>query len=700
MRSAPIVTSAVLAMACGGVATETNSAPASVSVASTATPVAQEACGACAVGRACVDGRCERVRTLVASDSACARTPQGEVWCWGASDWVDPLLPPPAPHKIEVGEPAVSLAALSQDDGFCAITASGNPHCWRGGSKYERKLPADVVDLVFSPAGSCGLLRTGRVVCVGPDDSWVEKYPSARALPDFGDRTMIGSQSDPFCVITNGGTVDCWNDFTPKYSVRGLDSIVQINIPRSSLEPSLAIAADGKAWRFDATPPGTTPTEAEPVPGFGEVMQLSAGYGRFCVLRKDGSVWCGGEGESGELGNRHRTASKLAKVEGIPAATQVSAGDGFTCAQTIKGEVWCWGSRIGGKMGDGFPREQATGVKVAGVANAVEVVSSLRESCALLRDGQITCWGEQIDPAAADAPDRATAQPVEGLQARRLLSSGYGVCAVEKDGALACFEGGLPRRPATRYANLGEVSALFINEKTAVALRRDGQVVAFSAGAVGSTVTDAPFKHPELRDVSAISFLDGRSACALRAGGKLTCFTIRTEADTKPKDVVGKLHSLPIPGGATLLPGRDAVCLRAKDGTASCFDYKLHSALHPRAPEARMLRGKPVPPKAVPPPPEPELVAVAHARDAIAYERGCALSAAGRVVCTTGWSGNGRTTDRGLTDVVQISAYINFGCAVDKGGSVFCWGENDKDQLGSEASPFAFVPVKVPIPGL
>ncbi len=623
------------------------------------------------------------------------------MWCWGAGKTGDLLKPHPLPHKIDIGEPVVSLAALSGNGAFCAITESGKSKCWsdEGPDASRVPLPEDLADFTSSSRDACALLRSGRALCL-ENEKWVEKHAAARALFDAGDHELVGSGSAPTCVITKAATIDCWTDRRPRYTVPGLSNVVQLNLPSSG--PALAVDAEGKTWSFDPAP--VDPMRVLPAPKpklneeIGTVAQLAAGYDRACVLRKDGSVWCGGRGDSGELGNRHRgSVNRLEKVEGVPPATQISVGDGFTCAQTARGETWCWGARAGGNMGDGFPRVQIPGARVAGVSDATSVVTASDESCALRRNGEVVCWGGQVRSYTdAAPPDRATARPIEGLKAKRLFSSGYGICALEESGSLACFADGLPRRPISRYSALGDVSAVAIRKGVSLALRADGQVVLFETATEGASVTATPYKHPALRDVTALVMVDLQVGCVQHKSGKLNCFHLSIEDDVQPQTAVGKLLLVAGAEGATMLSGGTSVCFKAKNGEVSCLDYgSLRLAVWPQKPTP------PNPPKdAIADLPKLELLPVEYAKDALGYAYGCAITAAGRVECETKTPRKKPTVDCGLQDIVALAVSSQRACALDKTGQVHCWGINDKDQLGGAESPFAFVPVKVPIPGL
>jgi hypothetical protein len=62
----------------------------------------------------------------------------------------------------------------------------------------------------------------------------------------------------------------------------------------------------------------------------------------------------------------------------------------------------------------------------------------------------------------------------------------------------------------------------------------------------------------------------------------------------------------------------------------------------------------------------------------------CALGRAGRVRCV--WLADGRVREvAGIESATEIALGADFGCAIDRGRRVACWGDNDAGQLGDGA---------------
>src|SRR5262249_43581581 len=92
---------------------------------------------------------------------------------------------------------------------------------------------------------------------------------------------------------------------------------------------------------------------ATPWPGC--VAEVSAGFARTCARREGGTLWCWGANDFGQLGDGTRVDKPLpVQVTALGASVvEVSAGGWHTCVRKSDGTVWCWGLNETGQLGDG-----------------------------------------------------------------------------------------------------------------------------------------------------------------------------------------------------------------------------------------------------------------------------------------------------------------------------------------------------------
>jgi Regulator of chromosome condensation (RCC1) repeat len=168
---------------------------------------------------------------------------------------------------------------------------------------------------------------------------------------------VSGTGGEHICGLLKDGTVRCW----------GRDTRARAEVPPDGGPGE----ADGALGRGRVVPvvEGATPAL---VVGLTGVKQISVGRNLgTCALTEDGSVYCWGRNEFGQLG-RSSDQARLPvaiRVEGLPPASAVALGARTGCAiASADGALWCWGARstqIGSAAapgeGDTFPPQVMTG---------------------------------------------------------------------------------------------------------------------------------------------------------------------------------------------------------------------------------------------------------------------------------------------------------------------------------------------------
>jgi alpha-tubulin suppressor-like RCC1 family protein len=214
----------------------------------------------------------------------------------------------------------------------------------------------------------------------------------------------------------------------------------------------------------------TSPTQVLVAPGgaaFGDVAQVAEGVNQTCAVRNDGTVWCWGANESGQLGDgtiveRHNPVQVhgAGNVGGLASAKRVVTGDDHGCALRTDGTVLCWGANCAGDLGDGSGAQSAAPVQVKGVdgvgflTNLVDLVSggspassACDHTCALRNDGAVFCWGANSNGQLGDGSSTDRSTPVEvqdalgGNLANAVELAGMyqTTCARITDGTVQCW---------------------------------------------------------------------------------------------------------------------------------------------------------------------------------------------------------------------------------------------------------------------
>jgi len=209
------------------------------------------------------------------------------------------------------------------------------------------------------------------------------------------------------------------------------DASISVGSPGSVF--NLALRSDGTVLSWGNNMGGSLgrtandwydPTPA-PVANVSNAVQIAAGEWHACAVTQGGDVLCWGGNGSGELGRGFvGGSSNTAQAVSLPMgkkAAQVACSNCHTCVTATDGSVFCWGCNNAGQVGPstlndgGFnpqpsPSPVAVNLPVKALAVGTggtyfhmppkqgmgnDFISGY--SCALLEGGAVSCWGINID---------------------------------------------------------------------------------------------------------------------------------------------------------------------------------------------------------------------------------------------------------------------------------------------------------------
>ena len=346
-----------------------------------------------------------------------------------------PPLASGGPPIFEVGKPAVTRGLLSSSSGTCAKRKDGF-WCWGSigdGQTYgtPTRLPLDdVVTLALGGSHYCVLKTDRTVACAGRD--------------------LDGELGD--------GQFTNRNELAP---VRGLSNVVQlaagayktcaiVEVPATSKYQVQCFGTDEGRGKNGMPARGSAPAR---IGDIDDARELTVSWGLGCARRADGSVWCWGSNEYGQLGNgawtrwgkRPPPTSAPVRVLDVADAVGVSAGGFDACVLTARGTAGCWGENSYGALGDGTTQTRGSPSNVTGLADAAQVSSGgFGHACALRRDGTVWCWGYRVGAVRGKSWTRSEARTapvrVAGIDDATEIATGHThVCARRKNGSIVCW---------------------------------------------------------------------------------------------------------------------------------------------------------------------------------------------------------------------------------------------------------------------
>ncbi len=370
------------------------------------------------------------------------------------------------------------------------------------------------------------------------------------------------------CAALSTGAVRCW----------GVNDNGQLGVSPAESRQRCRVP--------DSSPAQTLPCEHTPrdVPSLTNVASVAVGNGGTCALKTDGSVWCWGVNDVGELGQgTHDTSPHPtpARVD-LPAVRQVAYGAFHVCALLTDGTVRCWGNNKFGQVGLAPDRSETTcdpgdgfdvGCQrrpraVEGLSNVRQITAGRNHTCALLMDGSVRCWGlndsGQIGNGMVESQDAPRIAPtaVTGLSnVTQVAAGGSHTCALLMDGTVRCWG----------WAGVGQLGG---------ATTTNCQV--------GSSDTfqcaNAPAAVPELTGVRHLATGRYHTCAALTAGG-VRCagrndeYQLGTGALGTDRCSLGvesiactrRFGDVSIPATSAVAVGNYHSCALLNDGTVRCW---------------------------------------------------------------------------------------------------------------------------------
>jgi alpha-tubulin suppressor-like RCC1 family protein len=321
---------------------------------------------------------------------------------------------------------------------------------------------------------------------------------------------------------------------------------------------------------------------------------LTAQGEHTCVIAGDGTTWCWGHNEAGQLGDGTREA-RMAPVAVATTSrfVSMSAGGQHTCALTGDGHAWCWGSNVYGELGEGSQRWSDTPVEVAGQHRFASIHAGYWLTCALEEGGTAWCWG--FDLAAYEdgtSEPRTAPVQVETDLRFRSLAAGIGTyaCGIasEPSGSAWCWgsnefgqlgDGTQQDRLAPVASHPGRTfEALAVGWGHTCGILADGSILCWGlnhAGQLGDgqATPGTAQVHPPDGRFAAVA-VGMRHSCALTDDGAAYCWGDNTQGQLGDGTAAVQEGLVGV-GGAErferIAAGQDHTCASTRQGVVYCW---------------------------------------------------------------------------------------------------------------------------------
>jgi alpha-tubulin suppressor-like RCC1 family protein len=217
-------------------------------------------------------------------------------------------------------------------------------------------------------------------------------------------------------------------------------------------DSNVGVKTDGTLWIWGANASygqlgdNTVTPKSSPVQtiAFGaNWKQVSSGYRNTAAIKTDGTLWTWGRGDLGQLGD-NTVVSKSSPVQTITIGTnwmQVSAGRRHTAAIKTDGTLWCWGNNQFGQLGDNTATSRSSPVQtVAFGTNWKQVSTGYQITAAIKTDGTFWTWGYNNNGQLGTNTITHRSSPVQtiafGTNWKQVSCGSFQMAAIKTDGTL------------------------------------------------------------------------------------------------------------------------------------------------------------------------------------------------------------------------------------------------------------------------
>ncbi len=689
---------------------------------------------------------------------SCSVRSGGIVDCWGYNQYGElgdgTTTTRSAPTRVSGG--LVFASVTSGGYHSCALTSTGAAHCWGlngngqlgDGTTTNKTVPTAVTGgLIFSSLAAgdfftCGRTTGGQIYCWGGNgvgqlgnNTTTQSTSPVREALALSTWTSVTVGARHACGLTSGNAIYCWglndrgqlanggttNSSSPSYVGSGYIAVA------GGGYHSCALVSGGTAYcwgRNDAGQLGNTSfTDAlgpSPVSGGLAFASLTGGRYQTCGLVGN-TAYCWGNNFDGQVGDAS-TALRNAPVAVSTATTftSVSTGGFHSCGVAVTtGNSYCWGWNGFGQVGDATALDGVAPVPVPGVPQTATIVTTGHEhTCALITGGTVYCWGQNSSGQLGDGTyiDRTNAASVSSFADFQTISGGADhSCGLRAGNLIYCWGDGsfgqlgngttTSTSTPTLVGGPGGYATVSTGDDHTCALTTTGVAYCWGTnpdGRVGNNTTlqqDSPVPVSGGLTFSKIS-AGGMLSCGVTTAGAAYCWGDNSSGGLGNSSTINSSVPVRVSGTqvwSAVSAGLDYACGLTTSNTVYCWGNNADGELGIGSSSSSNV---------------PALVSGGFTWKAISASRNgtaCGITSANLAYCWginfTGQVGDGTYTYRNIpTQVLAVSNFqaIQAGdvhsCGVSgvaTSGGVFCWGNNERGELGYGPITIRTTPVAV-----
>ncbi|MDA3939492.1 MAG: hypothetical protein PF693_09310, partial [Spirochaetia bacterium] len=335
----------------------------------------------------------------VGGKKACALMDNGNIYCWNHIKNMRKVTPK---RKLPSKVPRIKAVDLDCAKSFCcAASTKGEIKCWGKIGKYVIGEYNYLIKIGAFPSTLSKLGKNNKKVRIigepDPRKIKVQKKNNSWYIMDYDRKSdqLLIKQSKKYIPTTGFGgkkhvisySLENSKFYRNHYGKKPNEKVILKNITKSSIVNGTGcffvknhyLHCMGNLWKSSVSGWEIKFISKLKAYRISNVKQVSAGYGYFCVLKNNNSVWCYDPIKSFSRSKIHFFKSGLKKM---------ILGKNKSCALKANGSLWCWGKTF----------KNTTIYKPEILQPFDNSVSNFsmneNHACAIHKKGKIWCWGK------------------------------------------------------------------------------------------------------------------------------------------------------------------------------------------------------------------------------------------------------------------------------------------------------------------
>jgi alpha-tubulin suppressor-like RCC1 family protein len=393
----------------------------------------------------------------------------------------------------------------------------------------------------------------------------------------------------------------------------------------------------------------------------------------------------------------------------VSHAKAVDLGRNSQCFIASDDKLYCWGQNTHNQISPSATASYSTPTEIVGLSGVKRFYlgknSQGEYQCVILIDGNVKCWGENADGQVGVGSKAHISTPTvipELFGAKSLSLGANAACAVMGDDTAKCWGDNLvgklgdgtniERLTPTPVLNLSNVASIVIDVNKACAVLIDGTASCWGFSPVGpATATPTPIVG--VNNALQISLGDYH-LCILSSDGAVKCAGSNTLHVLGNEAYASSLVPIPAVGVTNAIAIQSTeyqTCALLSDGGIQCWGW-LDSTFY-RGVSAHYEPFR-----------IPGISGITQF--SMAGEKICGLISDGKIQC---WGILGDMQAFGLNATKKSPVFVqqlndfeqadrnasSHSCYVKSDGSIWCWGDNSRGQLGDGTLITRDSPVRV-----